>query len=259
MSHAHLRRACPHLHGCGCKHLTLLPQQRGEQRSKNYGHASFLPSVGLRMSTFAPSDSRACHLPFSSFLSHALPTKVDIVKAMGFPVVKCRCESWIIKKTECRKIDAFELWCWRRLLRDPWTARSSNQSILKEINPEYSLEGLMLKLKLWFEELTHWKRPWCWERLRAEEKGVAEDEMVEWHQWLNGHEFEQTPGDGEGEGSLACCSPGGRKELDTTEQLKNNFWPYICECLHLWLHNTGFWYIIKRMLLQLPQMWAMKR
>ena len=77
-----------------------------------------------------------------------LPTKVHLVKAMVFPVVMYRCESWTIKKAEHRRIDAFELWCWRRLLRVPWTARRSNQSILKEISPEYSLEGLMLKLKL---------------------------------------------------------------------------------------------------------------
>ena len=77
-----------------------------------------------------------------------LPTKVCLVKAMVFPVVVYGCESWTIKKAEHRRIDAFELWCWRRLLRVPWTARRSNQSILKEISPEYSLEGLMLKLKL---------------------------------------------------------------------------------------------------------------
>ena len=83
-----------------------------------------------------------------------LPTKVCIVKAMVFSVVMCGCESWTIKKTEHRRIDAFELWCWRRLLRVPWTARRSNQSILKEINHEYSLEGLMLKLKLqYFHQL----------------------------------------------------------------------------------------------------------
>ena len=77
-----------------------------------------------------------------------LPTKVHLVKAMVFPVVFYGCESWTIKKAECRRIDAFELWCWRRLLRVLWTARRPNQSILKEINPEYSLEGLVLKLKL---------------------------------------------------------------------------------------------------------------
>ena len=92
-----------------------------------------------------------------------LPTKVHLVKAMVFPVVMYGCESWTIKKAECRRIDTFELWCWRRLLRVPWTARRSNQSILKEISPGISLEGMMLKLKLQYfgnlmEELTHWKR-----------------------------------------------------------------------------------------------------
>ena len=93
-----------------------------------------------------------------------LPTKVHLAKAMVFPVVMYGCESWTIKKAECRRIDAFELWCWRRLLRGPWTARRFNQSILKEISPGCSLERLMLKLKLHTlatscEELTHWKRP----------------------------------------------------------------------------------------------------
>ena len=92
-----------------------------------------------------------------------LPTKVHLVKAMVFPVVMYGCESWTMKKTERRRIDAFEPWCWRRLLRVPWTARRSNQFILKEISPGISLEGLMLKLKLQYfgyscEELTHWKR-----------------------------------------------------------------------------------------------------
>ena len=95
---------------------------------------------------------------------NTLPTKICLVKARVFPVVMYGCESWTIKKAERQRIDAFELWCWKRLLRDPWIAGSSNQSILKEINPEYSLEGLMLKLTLqtlvtWWEELTHWKRP----------------------------------------------------------------------------------------------------
>ena len=95
---------------------------------------------------------------------------------MVFPVILYGCESWTIKKAECWRIDAFELWCWRRLLRVSWTARRSNQSILKEISPEYSLEGLMLKLKLitlatWCKELTHWKTPWCWEGLKARGEG----------------------------------------------------------------------------------------
>ena len=104
-------------------------------------------------------------------LSGTLPADVHIVKAMVFPAVMYGCQSWT---AEHRRIDAFELWCWRRLLRVPWTARRSNQSILKEINPEYSLEGLMLKLMqssnplaTWCEERTHWKRPWCWEGLKA--------------------------------------------------------------------------------------------
>ena len=90
-----------------------------------------------------------------------LPTTVCLVKAIVFPIVTCGCASWTIKKAECRRIDAFELWFWKRLLSVPWTARRSNQSILKEISPEYSLEGLMLKLKLQYfgQELTPWKRP----------------------------------------------------------------------------------------------------
>ena len=137
-----------------------------------------------------------------------------------------RCE-WTVKKAEHQRIDAFQLWGWRRLLSIPWTTRRSNQWILKEINPEYSLEGLMLKLKLQYfghvmRRTDSLERPWCWERLRQEEKGVTEDEIVGWCHQLNGHEFEQTPGGGERQGSMACCSPWGCKELDTTEWLKNN-------------------------------------
>ena len=122
-------------------------------------------------------------------------TKVHLFKAMVFPVVMYGCESWTIKKAEHRRIDAFELWCWRRRLRVPWTARRLNQSILKEINLEYSLEGLMLKQKLqYFGHLmwrtTHLKRPWCWKRLKVVKKGTTEDEMVGWLDWLNGHESE---------------------------------------------------------------------
>ena len=114
-----------------------------------------------------------------------LPTKVPLVKAMVFPVVMYGCESWTIKKAERQRIDAFELWCWRRLLRVPWTARKSNQSILKEISPGCSLDGLILKLKLqYFGHLMRRvdsleKRPWCWERLRA--GGEVDDRG-----WLDG-------------------------------------------------------------------------
>jgi len=121
-----------------------------------------------------------------------------------------RCESWMIKKVECWRIDAFELWCWRRLLRVPWTARRSNQSILKENNPEYSLDA-EAETPMWCEELTHMKRPWWWKILKAGGEGMTEDEMVRWHQRLDGHEFLQALGVGEGQGSLVCCSHGVAK------------------------------------------------
>ena len=113
-----------------------------------------------------------------------LPTKVHLVKAMIFLVVMYGCESWTVNKADCRRIDAFELWCWRRLLRVPWTARWLSHSILKEISPEYSLEGLMMKLKLqylatWCTILTHLKIPWCWERLKA---GEGDDRR--WDGWM---------------------------------------------------------------------------
>ena len=113
-----------------------------------------------------------------------LSTKVHVVQAMVFPVVVYGWESWTIKKAECRRIVTFELWCWRKLLRVPWTARRSNQSILKEIGPGCSLEGLM-KLKFqylatWCKEMTHWKSPWCWERLRA--GGEGDDRG--WDGWM---------------------------------------------------------------------------
>ena len=140
---------------------------------------------------------------------------------MVFPVVMYECESWSIVKAEHQRIDAFKFWCWRKLLRVPWTPRRSNQSIVKEISPEYSFQGLMLKLKLqYFVHLMRrtdsLEKTLIWERLK-EEKGTTEGEMAGWHHQLNGHEFEQTPGIGDGWGGLACCSPWGRKELDMTE------------------------------------------
>ena len=148
-----------------------------------------------------------------------LSIKVSLVKAMVFPVLMYGYESLTIKKAERQRTDAFELWCWRRLLKVSWTARRSNQSILKEISPEHSLEGLILKLKLqYFVHLM--RRTDSLEKtliLGKIERGTIEDEMVGWHHRLNGHEFEQAPGVGDGQGSLACCSPCGRKEADTTE------------------------------------------
>ena len=131
------------------------------------------------------------------FHDTTLPTKICLVKSMVFPVVRYGCKSWTVKKAEHWRIDAFELWCWRRLLWVPWTARRSNQSLLKETSPGYSLEGLMLKLKLqYFGHLmqrTDWyigKDPDAGKDWKWEEKGMTEDEMVGWHHWLNGHGFE---------------------------------------------------------------------
>ena len=129
-----------------------------------------------------------------------LPTNFHLVKAMVFPVVMYGCESWTVKKAERRRIDAFELWCWRRLLRFPWTARRSNQSILKEI-----ILGVL------------WK-DWCW-GLNSNTLATTEDEMAGWHHRLDGREFEWTLGVGDGQGGLACCNSWGRKESDTTERL----------------------------------------
>ena len=153
-----------------------------------------------------------------------LSTKVLLVKAMVFPVVMYGYESWTVKKAECQRIDTFELCCWRRLLRVPWTARRSNQSILKEISPEFSLEGLMLKLKLQYfghlmqrtdsleETLMLGKiegqRKRGWQRMRWL------DDITDWMD-MSLSKLQ----DGDGQGSLACCSPWDHKGLDMTEQL----------------------------------------
>ena len=122
-----------------------------------------------------------------------------------------RCESQIIKKSECPRIDAFKLWFWIRLLRIPWTARRLNQSVLKEINPKYSLEGLMLKLKFQYfghqmQRTDSLEKTLMLGKIESKSK-KAEDENVRLHHWLNGHKFEQTPEDSGGQGSLAWCSP----------------------------------------------------
>ena len=153
-----------------------------------------------------------------------LPTKVPLVKAMVFPVVMYGYESWTMKKAEHQRIDAFELWCWKRLLRVPWTARRSNQSILKEISPGCSLEGMMLKLKLQCFAHLMW-------RVHSLEKslmlgGIGGRRRRGWPRmrwlddhWLDGRESEWTPGDGDEQGGLACCDSWGRKESGTTERL----------------------------------------
>ena len=153
-----------------------------------------------------------------------LLSKVCIVKAVFFPVVMYRRESWTIKKAEHWRIDAFKLWCWRRLLRVPWTARRSNQSILKEICPEYSLEGLTLKLKLQYFghlmlradslEKTLMLGKTEGRRRRGQRKMRWFDSITDSVWKLS--EFEQTPGDGEVQGSLACYTSCGCKDLDMT-------------------------------------------
>ena len=206
---------------------------------------------------------------------------------MVFPVVIYGCGSWTIKKAKCRRVDSFQLWCWRRLLRVPWTARRSNQSILKEISPGCSLVGLILKLKLQYSGHLMWRadslkktlilgqiggrRKRGWQRIRwldgitdsmdmglvdfrswwrtgrpcvlrfmgsqrvgqdwvtelnwdpdawgywgQEAKGAREHEMVEWYHQLNGHKFEETVGNSDGQRNLACCSPCGHRDLNMT-------------------------------------------
>ena len=151
-----------------------------------------------------------------------LPTKVHLVKAMVFPVVMYECENWTIKKAEHRRIDAFELWCWRRLLRFPWTTRRSNQSILKEISPGSSLEGLMLKLKLQYFGHLMWRTdsgedPEAGKDWRQEEKGTTDGWMSSLTQWT-------WVWVGDGLGSLSCCSPWGRKVRNDWETELNWVW-----------------------------------
>ena len=154
--------------------------------------------------------------------------KFCIVKAMVFLVVTYRCESWTIKKVEHQRMMLLNCGA-EEEFRVPWHARS-NQSILNENNPEYSLGRTDAEtessntLATQCKELVHWKRPWWWERLRAGEERAIEDEMVGWHHWLTGHEFEQTQGDGEVQETLLRHSPQGHKELDTTEQLNNKLY-----------------------------------
>ena len=150
-----------------------------------------------------------------------LPTKVHIVKAMVFPVVMYRCESWTIMKAEHRRIDAFELWCWRRLLRVPWTVRRLNQSILKEISPEYSLKGFMLKMKLQYFGHLMWRTD-ALEKTLMLGKIEGEGNTRGWDGWMaspNHWTSLSTFWELVMDGSLACCSSWGLKESDTAEEL----------------------------------------
>ena len=153
-----------------------------------------------------------------------LPKKVHIVKAMVFPVIMYGCESWTIKKAECWRINAYELWCWRRLLRGPWTAMRSNQSILKEINPEYSLKEMMLKLQH-FGHLM-WRASDSLEKtlMLGKTEGRRRQQRMRWLDNITNSTNTSLSKIQEiqGQWNLTCYSPWGHKELDTTEQLNNN-------------------------------------
>ena len=163
---------------------------------------------------------------------HYFATKVHILKAMVFPVVMYWCESWAKKKAEHCRIDAFELWCWRRLLRDAWTSRRSNQSILKKYSWIFipwifigETDAEAKAPRLWPSDVKSQligQDPDTGKDWRQEEKRMTEDKMVGWHHQLNGYEFELAPGDGEEQGSLPCCSPWGCKQSDMTEQMNKN-------------------------------------
>jgi len=154
-----------------------------------------------------------------------LPTKVCLVKAMVFPGVMYGCEGWSIKKAERQRIDAFELWCWRRLLRVPWSAKE-----IKSVDPKGNQSWIFIERTdievetpiFWPPDAKNWliwKDPDAGKDWRQDEKGMTDDEILGWHHRLNGHEFELASGVGDGQGSLACCSPWGCKKLDTTEPL----------------------------------------
>ena len=138
------------------------------------------------------------------------------------------CKNWTIKKAKHWRIDGFELWCRRRLLRVPWTARRSSQSILKETSPGYSLEGLMLKLKLQYfghlmQRTDSLEKTLMLGKIEGKRRRGGQDETVGWHHLLDGYEFEKVPGVSDRQGSLVCCSPWGCKESDMTERLNWNW------------------------------------
>ena len=144
---------------------------------------------------------------------------------MFIPVVMYGYESWTIKKAKLRRIDAFKLWCWRRLLKSPLDCKE-----IQPVNPQGNQSWIFIERTdaeaetpiLWPPDAKNWliwKDPDAGKDWRKEEKGMTEDEVLGWHHWLNGHEFEQAPGVGDGQGGLACCSPWDRKELDTTERM----------------------------------------
>ena len=152
---------------------------------------------------------------------HYFVKMICLVKAVVFPVVVYGCEIWTIKKAECQRIDAFELWWFRRLLRVPSSERKSNKSILKQISlvvhwKDWCWSWNSNTFATWCEVMTYLRRPWYWERLRAGGEGEDRVEMVGWHHWLNGHEFEPTPGGSQRTGKPGILQSMGCKELDMT-------------------------------------------
>ena len=175
---------------------------------------------------------------------------VHLVKAMVFPVVMYGCESWTVKKAKHWRIDAFELWCWRRLLRVHWTLRSSNQYILKEISPRCSLEGLMLKLKLqYFGHLMGSTDSLEKILMLGKIEAGGEGDDRGWDDWmaspLDGHGFGWTLGVGDGQGGLVCCGSWGHKESDTTEWLNwTDGWEvFHCVCVCEWITRMYHLYL----------------
>ena len=163
--------------------------------------------------------------------------KVRVVRAVVFPVVMYGCESWIIKKAEHRRIDAFELWCWRRL-ESPLDCKE-----IQPVNPKGNQFWIVIGRTdteaetpiLWPPDVKNWliwKDPVAGKDWRQEEKGTTKDEMVGWHYRLNGHEFEQAPGVGDGQGGLVCCSPWGCKESDMTKRLN---WTDCCSIVWIYI------------------------
>ena len=184
---------------------------------------------------------------------------------MVFPVVMYGCESWTVKKAECWRIDTFELWSWSRLLGVCWTIRRSNQSTLEEINPDYSLEGLMLKLQYFshlMQRVDSFKKTLMLGKIDwgQEETGMTEDEMAGWHHWLDGYESQWTPWVGDGQGGLVCCDSWGRKELDTTERLIWYDLIWLMRWVQLCVHLSILWHCLSLGLewkLTFPVLWLL--
>ena len=197
-----------------------------------------LPSMGSHRVGHDWNDLAAAAAAAYHKAKISLCEKGPYSQSYGFPIVMYGCESWTINKAECQRVDAFELWCWRKLLRVPWTVRRSNQSILAwwiartDVEAEISI--------LWPPDANSWliwKDPDAEKDWGQEEKGMTEDETVGWHHWLNGHGFGWTPGVGDGQGGLVCCGSWGCKESDMTEWLS---WTELKDLLYSTRKSTQY-------------------